>query len=73
MADLAPTSKVTAAGAGGALAIVLVWAAGLAGLDMPAEVAAAITVLVATAAGYLKTERKAPPAIPSGTGRRRAD
>lgn len=57
MANLAPTSKVTAAGTTGAAAVVLVWLAGVFGLDMSAEVAAAVAVLLATAAGYLKTER----------------
>lgn len=57
MANLAPTSKVTAAGTSGAAAVVLVWLAGTIGLDMPAEVAAGFAVLLATAAGYIKTER----------------
>lgn len=47
-------SKVQAAGAGGALAVVLVWVAGLLGVQMPAEVAASVTTLLAFAAGYLK-------------------
>lgn len=51
-----PTPKVAAVGVGGALAIVLVWVAGLAGIDMPAEVAAAISVLVTFAAGYFKKD-----------------
>lgn len=55
--NLAPTSKVTAAGSTGAAAVVLVWLAGVFGLDMPAEVAAGFAVLLATGAGYLKTER----------------
>lgn len=56
--------KVAAAGAAGLpAAVVLIWVAGLLGVDMPAEVAAALAALVATAAGYL---------MPSGgTGRRR--
>lgn len=65
MANLAPTSKVTAAGTSGAAAVVLVWLAGVFGLDMPAEVAAGFAVLLATAAGYIKTER-------SGKGRHSA-
>lgn len=46
--------KVQAAGWAGALTILLVWIAGLSGLDVPAEAASAFTTLVATAAGYLK-------------------
>lgn len=49
-----PTKKVAAAGSAGAASIVLVWLLGQAGVDVPAEVASAITVLIATAAGYLK-------------------
>lgn len=55
--SLTPTSKVAAAGTSGAAAVVLVWLAGVFGLEMPAEVAAGFAVLLATAAGYLKTER----------------
>ena len=51
-------SKVQAAGAAGATTVVLVWAASLAGLDVPPEVASAVTVLISTAAGWVKTERK---------------
>jgi hypothetical protein len=49
-----PTQKVTAAGAAGAVSIVLVWALHqFAHLDMPAEVASAITTLLAFLTGYL--------------------
>lgn len=65
MANLAPTSKVTAAGTAGAAALVLVWMLGSFGVEVPAEVAAAITALLATGAGYLKRER-------IGTGKHRA-
>lgn len=50
-----PTSKVAAGGAAGALTVVLVWALGAAGVDIPAEVASALTVLLSTAAAYLKS------------------
>jgi hypothetical protein len=50
----APVGKVNAAGAGGALAIVGVYVAGLFGVEVPAEVAAAVSTLAAFAAGYLK-------------------
>lgn len=46
--------KVQASGAAGAVTILAVWIAGLLGLDVPPEAASAFTVLVGTAAGYLK-------------------
>lgn len=49
---MTPQPKVQAAGAGGALAIVLVWLAGQFGVDVPPEVAAAFTTLLAFAAGW---------------------
>lgn len=52
-----PTNKVAAAGIGGAIAVVLVWVTGLFGVDMPGEVAAAFTVILAFAAGYFTRER----------------
>jgi len=52
----APTAKMQAVGVAGAGAVVLVWVAGLLGIDMPPEVAAAIAVLLNFAAGYFKTE-----------------
>lgn len=57
MGNLAPTSKVTATGSTGAAGVLLVWMAGAFGLDLPPEVAAAAAVVLATAAGYFKTER----------------
>lgn len=44
----------------GALAIILVWAAGQLGVSMPAEVAAALSFLVSVAVTYYT--RPAPPA-----------
>jgi len=52
-----PTQKVSAAGIGGALSIVIVYVFGLLGLDMPPEVASALTAIVSFAAGYLVKER----------------
>lgn len=46
--------KVQAAGWAGAVTILLVWIAGMFGLDVPAEAASAFTVLVGTAAAYVK-------------------
>jgi hypothetical protein len=50
----APTSKVTAAGAGGAASILLVYIAGLFGVDVPPAAAAAVATLLAFLAGYIK-------------------
>jgi hypothetical protein len=47
--------KVAAAGLAGAAATVLIWIGELAGVEVTPEVAAAITTIVAFAAGYLKT------------------
>lgn len=46
--------KVKAAGGAGAAAVVLVWVLDQVGVSMPPEVAAAVTTLLATGAGYLK-------------------
>lgn len=51
-------SKVQAGGAAGAITVVLVWAVGLAGLEIPPEVASAVTVLIGTGAAFLKTETR---------------
>lgn len=53
-ASLTPVPKVAAAGAAGALGTMLIYVAGVLGIDLPAEVAAAIVVLVMFGAGYLK-------------------
>ena len=50
----APTRKVVASGVAGALVLVVVWVVGLFGLDVPPEVAAAATVVVAGVAGYVR-------------------
>lgn len=47
--------KVAAAGIGGAVTTVLIWGATAAGIEIPAEVAAAIATIIAFGAGYLKT------------------
>lgn len=51
-----PVAKVAAAGTGGAAATVLIAIASQLGLDLPPEVAAAITTVLAFAAGYLKRD-----------------
>lgn len=53
---MAPKPKVLAGGAAGAFTIIVVWVAGMFGIDVPAEVASAFTVLVSFAAGYIKSE-----------------
>lgn len=52
----APTQKVSAVAAAGALTTVIVFVAKLFDLDISQEAAAAITTLVAFSAGYLKGE-----------------
>lgn len=52
-----PTQKVAAAGIGGSLSIVLVYIIGVLGLELPPEVASAITAIIAFAAGYIVRER----------------
>lgn len=49
-----PVPKVAAAGIGGAVATLIVYGAGLAGVEVPGDVGAAIATVVAFAAGYLK-------------------
>ena len=53
---MAPKPKVAASGIAGALTIVIVWAAGMAGVDVPPEVASAFTVIISFAAGWLKSD-----------------
>lgn len=54
-----PTRKVAAGTTAGAASAVIVWALSLAGVDMPAEVGAAIATLLAAAAGYLVPDASA--------------
>ncbi len=55
MSVYAPVPKVIAAGLGGALATLLVWLlSAFGGPEVPAEAAAALSALLAFAAGYLK-------------------
>jgi hypothetical protein len=48
-----PEKKVTAAALAGAVATILVWILHLTGVDIPPEVAAAITTILAAVAGYM--------------------
>lgn len=54
----AVSAKTAQTGTAGALATVLVWSLSLAGIDMPAYVAAAVGVLVTTACAYFIPTRK---------------
>lgn len=45
--------KVTAATIAGAVTIILVWVVGQLGVNVPPEVASAVTTILAFAAGYL--------------------
>jgi len=49
---------MAATGTAGAVSVVLVWAASQAGVEVPPEVAAAGAVIIAWAAGWLKSDRK---------------
>lgn len=55
--DAQPTNKVAAAGISGAASVLLVYVLGQFGLDVPPEVASAITVLAAFGAGYMTKEK----------------
>ena len=46
--------KIASAGAAGALTVVLVWVLSLFGVEIPSEVAAAVTIIIAFAAGYIR-------------------
>lgn len=54
--NLKPTNKVTAVGISGALTVLLVYVLGLYGVNLPPEVASALTILVSFAGGYLIKE-----------------
>jgi hypothetical protein len=53
MIDPAPVPKVVAAGVTGALTVLLVWLAGLADIEVPPEVASAVTTILSFIAGYM--------------------
>lgn len=60
--------KIQAAGAAGALTVVLVWGLGFLDVSVPPGVASAITVLISTAAGWLKSETSPPARLASERG-----
>lgn len=51
-----PSKKVASGGLAGGLSILLVWALNELGMEVPAEVAAAIATLVSFAVGYFVPE-----------------
>lgn len=53
--DSSPTPKVAAAGVAGSVTVIVVYVAGLLGLDLPPEVASAFTAVLAFAAGYFRS------------------
>jgi hypothetical protein len=62
-----PEKKVTAATLAGAIVTILIWVLRVAGIDIPAEVAAAITTILAAAAGYVAPHTHRPDlAAPAG-------
>lgn len=48
-------AKVAASTIAGSITVVLVWGLQSAGIDVPPEVASAITTIISGLAGYLKT------------------
>lgn len=51
-----PTTKVAAAGIGGAISVVLIYALkAVWGVELPAEVAAAVATIVSFLSGYIKS------------------
>jgi hypothetical protein len=61
---LVPEKKVTAAALAGASVTIIIWILRLANVDVPAEVAAAITTILAAAAGYLAPHTHRPDLAP---------
>lgn len=55
-----PTPKVAVAGVSGAVTLIVVWVVGMFGVDVPAEVAAAATVIVSFLGGYLTRDSSSP-------------
>lgn len=53
-----PSSKVTATGVAGAVVLVAQYALGLAGVELPEDVALAFLALVMFLAGYVKAEKR---------------
>lgn len=59
-----PTPKTTAAGIGGAITSILLWALTYFGkIDVPAEVGAALATLIAFISAYMTRDRKPPEVV----------
>lgn len=55
----APTNKVSAAGIGGSISVVLLWGARqFFGVEIPQEVAAAVATVISFASAYLVREKR---------------
>lgn len=48
--------KIASAGIAGAITVVLLWILSMIGVEVPVEVASAVTVIIAFAAGYLRPQ-----------------
>lgn len=55
-----PTRKVAAGGVAGAVALLIVFVAGEFGLEIPPEVASAVTVLLTAGVAWLKRDESSP-------------
>jgi hypothetical protein len=62
-----PEKKITAATLAGAIVTIVIWILRLAHVDVPPEVAAAITTILAAVAGYLAPHTHRPDAPPVTT------
>ncbi len=49
-----PTAKMTAVGVSGAATLVIIYLLSLANVEIPAEVASALTILISFGSGYIK-------------------
>lgn len=54
----APTAKIAASGIGGSVSVVLIWLAGMAGIEVPPEVAGAVATIISFFSGYLVREKR---------------
>lgn len=57
---LSPTPKVASAGLGGSVSVVLFWWLRLAGVDIPSDVAAALSSLLSFAMAWLVRDASSP-------------
>lgn len=70
MAKATPTRKVGSGAVGGAIATVIIWViTATTGVEIPAEVAAAVTVIVTAGLAYLVPDATAPGQVEKAPGR----